>query len=185
MLVKEKESIHDKLHDALHEVNALVVEGRYDPARESLESLVNSGMEAGYAYLALGEICKSCSDESSLARTRDYLLKAIEFGTRESDDQVVVAAKAALAGVEILRGNPEEAERYLQQARSGFEALHELARWEELREKIDFPNRPIESLLFVSASAQCCTPEGVEGRCTGFPPICQASGRAGCTPKDC
>lgn len=184
MLVAE--NIREKLHEALHEVNALVVAGRYSSARERLESLVNAGAEAGYAYLALGEICKSCSDEISIERAGDYFREAIEFGSRESDAQVVVAARAALAGVEILRGNPEEADRYLQQAREGFEALPELARWEELREKIDGPHRPIESLLFLSASAECCTPERQRGRCAGFPPECKADGTGTCdSPKPC
>ena len=175
---------------SLEQANTYVAEGQYAEAIAMLEPLVNSDISAiqGVISFCLGDICKcidSIEDNEYDHRAKEHLSRAVKLASAVEDNQVVVAAKAALAQVETALGNEEQAQRYRQEARDEFQAMPEIAKWEELQERLEEDSSSeIQYLLFLSACGECkpdnasCPPNRpLCGRFSGSQDVCVRCGR--------
>jgi tetratricopeptide (TPR) repeat protein len=149
------ETTNDTLK-SMFSANSCVQEGQYSEAIQILEKLVNSGVQEGFVFLALGDVHRNLADERSSAKAKDYLVQAIEAAKGSKDHQVVIAAKASLGRM------------YLQEAQREFDNLHEEDRWIELCQKILDCNQvsPIP-VLFMGLPCACTTPSNLPGRYVG------------------
>ncbi len=161
----------------LEQANTCVVEGQYDGAIAILEPLVNSDISAiqGVISFCLGDICRcidSTEDNEYDHRAKVNLSRAVELASAVEDNQVVVAAKAALAQVETALGNEEQAQHYRQEARDKFQALPELSQWAELEERLEDSSSKIQYLLFLCECGEC-KPSVFPARCSGINNECR------------
>jgi tetratricopeptide (TPR) repeat protein len=171
-------------HKFVELANDYVTKGQYEEALKTLEDLVERGCEEGYIYLAIGEICKSCHDRYDPERAKMNFFKAIALGKSSDDHQVVVAAKAGLAGIANLWNREWEAEFFLEEARRDFDRLIPEQQWDELRARIDYNRAPIDFLVFMSLNGACCTSNLFVGRCMNRD--CKSSGSQRCpSPIGC
>ena len=147
---------------SLEQANTCVAEGQYTEAIEILKPTVKSDLSGiqGVISFCLGDIYRCCDGTEDKMRAKEHLSRAIELASAVEDNQVVVAAKAALAQVETVLGNEEQAQRYRQEARDEFQALPEPAKWAELEERLENRSVKVQYLLFLSGCEECvpCDP---------------------------
>ncbi|MGK7950473.1 MAG: hypothetical protein AB4368_17230 [Xenococcaceae cyanobacterium] len=172
---------HEDYLNFLKQANTCVSESEYIEAIKMLEPLVNSDNSAiqGVISFSLGDIYRCCDGTEDNIHAKEHLSRAIKIASDSDveDNQVVVAAKAALAQVESVLGNKEKAQQYLQEARDEFQALPELAKWVELKERLEDSSFKIQDLLFLSGCC-ACEPDDPNipfpnGRWSGTPPECR------------
>ena len=150
----------DNYLSATEQANTYVTEGQYTEAIAILEPLVNYDTSdiQGVIAFCLGDIYRCCDGAEDNICAKEHLTRAVELASATEDNQVVVAAKAALAQVETVLGNEEQARQYRQEARDEFHAMPESSKWIELQERLDDDGEAIQYLLFLSSCGQCKPP---------------------------
>ena len=157
---------------SLEQANTYVGEDQYTKAIKMLEPLVNSDISdiQGVISFCLGDIYRCCDGTENNIRAKEHLSRSIELASAAEDNQVVVAAKAALAQVETILGNEEQAQRYRQEARDEFQALPRPNQWKDLQQRLENKTNKVEYLLFQSTTCVCDPPGPIpypHGRLSG------------------
>ena len=102
-------------------------------AIEMLKALAEDTSQAAAVYRTLGDLYRQIG-LNLLAEAR--YLKAVELAKAARDVEGQAAVQAGLGEVNAELGKKDEAGRWLNQARAGYEALGDLQRARELQERV-------------------------------------------------
>jgi tetratricopeptide (TPR) repeat protein len=148
--------------DELVMANSHIKEGQYEKAKLILESLVKRNFHQPFIYLALGDVCRSISnqDQDTSILAKKYYLIAIDLATYTGNRQVIVAAKAGLTKV------------YIRETIAAYNELYDYEKWEELENILpqfhgcqESPGEymPAQYMLMMGNCGDCTTSQGRTG----------------------
>lgn len=132
-------------------------------AIDILECLINSRIQpSAVIYLALGDLYVN---EGSDTSAKSCYTKAVEIALATGDRQVLVAAKAGTANIQAIVG-ASEANRLAQDALAEFEALENIHKWEQIKERVNSLISKEQKLPVLLLSLACgdCNAFGNPGR---------------------
>lgn len=132
-------------------------------AIDILECLINSRIQpSAVIYLALGDLYVN---EGSDTSAKSCYTKAVEIALATEDRQVLVAAKAGTANIQAIVG-ASEANRLAQDALAEFEALENIHKWEQIKERVNSLISKEQKLPVLLLSLACgdCNAFGNPGR---------------------